>query len=71
MYADLSNFKVIYDNKVLRALYLEEWDNRGEPLQDGEQEHFKSISVVALNEEGQFISIKDDARKFQFIPVIK
>lgn len=25
MFANLSNFKVVYDNRVLRALYLEEW----------------------------------------------
>ena len=71
MLADLSNFKVIYNNKVLRAMFLNGWEYGDNPTQKGEQECFKTIEVAVLNEEGQLVSINDEARKFQFIPVVK
>ena len=72
MLIDLSRFKVIYGNKVLNAIALmgvQMPDNIGQ----GERstvEKPKSIEIFAINEDGNIISIEDEAWRFQFIPNI-
>ena len=72
MLIDLSRFKVIYGNKVLNAVALmgvQMPDNIGQ----GERstvEKPKFIEIFAINEDGNIISIEDEAWRFQFIPNI-
>lgn len=69
---DLSRFKVIHGNKVLNAIALMEahmpdgmqWDKR-EIV-----EKPKFIDVLAINEDGNIVSIRDEAWTFQFIPIV-
>lgn len=69
---DLSRFKVIHGNKVLNAIALMEvhmpddmqWDKR-EIV-----EKPKFIDVLAINEDGNIVSISDEAWTFQFIPIV-
>lgn len=69
---DLSRFKVIHGNKVLNAIALMEvhmpddmqWDKR-EIV-----EKPKFIDVLAINEDGSIVSIRDEAWTFQFIPIV-
>ena len=69
---DLSRFKVIHGNKVLNAVALMEvhmpddmqWDKR-EIV-----EKPKFIDVLAINEDGNIVSIRDEAWTFQFIPIV-
>lgn len=69
---DLSRFKVIHGNVVLNAIALMEvsmpdgmkWDKR-EIV-----EKPKFIDVLAINEDGNIISIYDEAWTFQFIPIV-
>lgn len=69
---DLSRFKVIHDGKILNALALMEarmpdgviWDNRKTI------EKLKILDILAINEDGNIISIMDEAWTFQFLPII-
>lgn len=68
MIADLSRFKVIYGNKVLNAIALDNVfykDDLGETINEP-----KSIGVLAINENGNIVLIYDEAWRFQFIPII-
>lgn len=72
MWADLSRFKVIHGGKVLNALALESirmpeeinWDDRETIVKP------KLIDVLAINEDGNIVSIMDEAWTFQFLPII-
>lgn len=69
---DLSRFKVVYGNKVLNAIALMEvhmpenveWDKRDIILKP------KFIEILAINEDGNIVSIRDEAWMFQFIPIV-
>lgn len=68
---DLSRFKVVHGDKVFNAIALMEvrmpenveWDKRDIVLKP------KFIDVLAINEDGNIISIHDEAWTFQFIPI--
>ena len=70
MNIDLSRFRVVYNEKVLKALSLndiffdvnEDWDAlRKKP---------KRIEILVINEDGNIELIKDEAWMFQFIPIL-
>lgn len=69
---DLSRFKVVHGDKVFNAIALmevhmsenAEWDKRDIVLKP------KFIDVLAINEDGNIISIYDEAWTFQFIPIV-
>lgn len=69
---DLSRFKVVHGDKVLNAVALMEvhmpenmdWNNRETIVKP------KFIDVLAINEDGNIISILDEAWTFQFIPIV-
>lgn len=72
MRIDISRFKVVYGDKVLNALALinirmpddMNWENRDIIVKP------KVIEVMAINEDGNIISIMDEAWCFQFLPII-
>ena len=71
MIADLSKFKVVYDNKVLNAISLEgmnygEYDYKNPPIYSKP----KTIAILVINEDGNLELIDDEAWRFQFIPII-
>lgn len=69
---DLSRFKVVHENKVFNAIALMdvripknvERDKRDIVLKP------KFIDILAINEDGNIISIHDEAWTFQFIPIV-
>lgn len=69
---DISRFKVIHGNKVLNAIALMEvrlpegvrWDDRDTIIKP------KTIEVLAINEDGNIVSIMDEAWTFQFLPIV-
>lgn len=72
MLLDLSRFNVIYGNKVLNAVALD-----GVDLEDITPEtdakcvlQTKFISLFAINEDGNMVLIRDEAWRFQFVPII-
>lgn len=75
MVTDLSRFKVIHGEKVLNAVALVDVRmKRDEPL---DYENRKTvikpewIDVLAINEDGNIVSIADEAWTFQFIPIVE
>ncbi len=72
MKIDLSRFKVIHGEKVLNAVALMrvwmpddmDYKDRATVVKP------KFIEVLAINEDGNIVSIMDETWKFQFIPVI-
>lgn len=71
MNIDLSRFKVVYREKVLHALTL-----MGIEFREGHLPADKCITkpnfleVIAINEDGNVIVIRDEAWMFQFVPII-
>lgn len=69
---DLSRFKVIHGGMVLNAVALKEvhmpddmeYSNRDTVVKP------KFIDVLAINEDGNIVSIWDEAWTFQFVPVV-
>lgn len=72
MVVDLSRFKVVYGDKILNAVALMEvrmpdginWEAREAVIKPN------MIDILAINEDGNIISIMDEAWKFQFLPII-
>lgn len=72
MGTDISRFKVVYRDKVLNALALiniimpndVNWENRDTIIKP------KVIEILAINEDGNIISIMDEAWCFQFLPIV-
>ena len=72
MWTDLSRFKVIHGDKVLNAVALVEirmpegmsWEDRDTITKP------KTIDVLAINEDGNLVSIMDEAWTFQFLPIV-
>lgn len=69
---NISRFKVIHGDKVLNAIALMDvrlpdgvsWDNRDTIIKP------KTIEILAINEDGNVVSIIDEAWTFQFIPIV-
>lgn len=71
MIAALTGYKVIYKERVLRTLalmYVEFEDGDYPDL--GKVSKPKAVEVLAINEDGNIVSIMDEAWMFQFIPEI-
>ena len=70
---DVSRFKVIHKNTILNAIAIV---NVVMPnLSDTERDKKtitkpKFIEVLAINEDGNLVSIHDEAWTFQFIPIV-
>lgn len=72
MWIPLTGYKVVYDEKVLRALALV-----GVTFKDGNIPEIgkttkpRAIEILVINEDGNIVSIFDEAWRFQFIPAIE
>ena len=69
---DISRFKVIHGDKVLNTIAIMNvrfpedvnWDDRDTIIKP------KTIEVLAINEDGNIVSIMDEAWTFQFLPIV-
>ena len=69
---DLSRFKVVYGDKVLNAIALMEVympDDTDRNKRDIITKP-KFIDILAINEDGNIVSIRDEAWMFQFVPIV-
>lgn len=75
MRIDLSRFKVVYGERVLNAICLDDilFQDDRYPSPDNKGTLFKPkfLSVMAINEDGNIVVICDEAWMFQFIPICK
>ncbi len=72
MGVSLGGFKVIHSGIVLNALALKNMKMR-EGMDASNRETIEKpvwIEVLAINEDGHIVSIKDEAWTFQFLPVV-
>ncbi|WP_343841805.1 hypothetical protein [Faecalicatena contorta] len=68
----MSRFKVIHGGKVLNAVAIAEirmpegmdWEDRDTIIKP------KKIDVLVINEDGNLVSIMDEAWTFQFLPIV-
>lgn len=74
MAIDLSRFKVIHGERVLNAVALIDARMKEDVQHDYEHRETvmkpKWIDVLAINEDGNLVSIADEAWTFQFIPIV-
>ena len=74
MNIDLSRFKVVYGDKVMNAIALDQiiFDEKGFPDPYGERiiSKPKFITVFVINDDGNIIALTDEAWRFQFIPIV-
>lgn len=74
MTIDLSRFKVIHGERVLNAVALIDTRMKEDVPYDYEHRETvmkpKWIDVLAINEDGNLVSIADEAWTFQFIPIV-
>lgn len=69
---DISRFKVVHGDKVLNAVALMDvrmpegvnWKERETVVKPN------ILDILAINEDGNIISIMDEAWTFQFLPII-
>lgn len=72
MVIDLSRFKVVHGDKILNAVALMEvrmpegvnWEAMETVVKPN------IIDILAINEDGNIVSIMDEAWTFQFLPII-
>lgn len=68
---DLSRFRVVHGDKVLSALSLTNvWLKFAENNEKETIANPKFIELLAINEDGQIVSIHDEAWTFQFLPIV-
>lgn len=72
MYADLSRFKVVHRDKVFSALALMGIRYSGDVNLEARDIVVKPviIDVLVINEDGNIVSICDEAWTFQFLPIV-
>lgn len=72
---DLSRFKVVYGERVLNAICLDQvvYPENKYPHPDEQGCYFKPkfLAVMVINEDGNIVTICDEAWMFQFIPICK
>lgn len=69
---DLSRFKVVYRERVLNALSLDHITYKENDYPGySEKTYIKPqfLTVLAINEDGNIVSICDEAWMFQFLPI--
>lgn len=67
---DLSRYKVVYGEKVLKALALLHYEFAENESQNETFHKLKLIDVLVINEDGNLETIYDEAWRFQFIPIL-
>lgn len=68
---DLSRFKVVYGEKVLKALALQEVLFPDDTEWNAIHKKPKFIEILVINEDGNIEALRDEAWMFQFIPILE
>lgn len=68
---NLNNFEVIYEKKVLRALQILRIDFDGKEINEKDTVlKPKFLEVGVLDENNNFIIIRDETWRFRFLPIV-
>ena len=71
MAIDLSGFKVVYGEKVFKALALMEIHFGENVNYEAIHKKPKIIEILIINEDGNIEILRDEAWMFQFIPIVR
>ena len=69
---DLSRFKVVYGERVLNAVCLEQVMYKENNVPGWDRKTYvkpQFLTILAINEDGNIVSICDEAWMFQFLPI--
>ena len=67
---DLSRFKVVYGEKVLKAISLQEVVFDENVAWDAIRKKPKFIEILVINEDGNIEALRDESWMFQFVPIL-
>lgn len=70
---DMTRYKVVYGDRVLNAVSIENYILEELPEDAGPVGHpikAKVVGVLVINEDGNLELIDDEAWQFQFIPIL-
>lgn len=67
---DLSKYKVVYNERVLKAISLQEVSFGHDVDYQAQYKDPKTIEILVINEDGNIVAIRDEAWRFQFITSI-
>lgn len=67
---DLSRFKVVYGEKVLKAISLQEVIFNDNVEWNATRKKPKSIEILVINEDGNIEALRDESWMFQFVPIL-
>lgn len=67
---DLSRFKVVYDEKVLKALSLQEVVFPDSVHWEDKRKKPNLIEILVINDDGNIEALRDEAWMFQFVPIL-
>jgi hypothetical protein len=71
MNTDLSRFKVIYGERVLKTVALSEVEHKADfDYRSVGYRSFSMLTVLVIDDNGNLKAIRDEAWRFQFIPII-
>lgn len=70
MGSDLSRFKVVYSEKVMKAISLQNVEYGNDVDWKAQYKKPKFIEILVINEDGNIMAIRDEAWMFQFIPIV-
>ena len=70
MGVDLNRFKVVYSEKVFKALALVDVVFSENTDMDAIHKKPKFIEILIINEDGNIEALRDEAWMFQFIPIV-
>lgn len=69
---DLSRFKVVYKERVLNAVALENIAYKAGQFPGWDAQAYTKpqfLTILAINEDGNIVAICDEAWMFQFLPI--
>lgn len=67
---DLSRFKVVYNERVFKALTLVDVVFPENADMGATHKKPKFIEILVINEDGNIEALRDEAWMFQFIPIV-
>ena len=70
MNIDLSRFKVVYGERVLKALALLEFEFVEHTHREDTLKKPKFIEILVIDEDGNIKILRDETWRFQFIPIL-
>lgn len=67
---DLSKYKVVYGEHVMKAISLQYVDFGKNDNWDKSFKKPEFIEILAINDDGNIVAIRDEAWMFQFVPAL-